>query len=215
MNNPIVRFFSDLMYNGLERFGKYYASYRAFVYRRDDPEGLGRIQLYVPSVYGTEPFKYWAWQVGNPSGFGYGWQWIPQVGEMVFVEFENGDPAKPMWKHGHPGKDLEGDSEKPPHLRDPDLYYLRTPKGLGIIFDEKTMEIKFMGGTVKTETTETLIQVGNNTVHVTDTGVNITTGEGSKVYLGGDKAVLYSKAPFSDSILDLKEIGVSNKVRVG
>lgn len=215
VTNPFIRLIQDLTLWGMERFHKYYSSYRGFVYDRDDPEGMGRLQLYVPHLYATEPYKVWAFPVGIPSGFGYGLHWIPLKGEMVWVEFEGGDPKKPLWKFGHFGRSPQGDSEIPPHLNDPDVYWLRTPGGLGIEFNDKTLEIKLIGSSITHESTGSTIKVGSNLVEITDSGVNITAGDGSKVYLNGKNPILYSKAPFADSILDLKEIGVSTSVRVG
>lgn len=215
MGEPFVKFIKDFMYWGAERFGKYYSSYRAFVYRRDDPEGLGRLQLYVPHVFGVQPYKYWAHPLGMYSGKGYGIKFIPQVGDMVMVEFEAGNPRIPLWKHGHPIIDKDMGSNIPPELRDPDIYYIRTPKGLGFIFNDKTMEIKIIGASIENESVEHTLTVGNNTIQVTDTGVNITVGQGSKVYVNGGNPVLYAKVPMAKEILDLSEIGISNAVRVG
>lgn len=215
--NPIVRIFQDLVYYGMERFGKYYSSYRAFVYKRDDPEGYGRLQLYIPDIYGVKPYTYWAWQVGTPAGMNYGWHWIPQEGELVYVEFEGGDPRKPLWKYGHfgssIGKNNENHHEISPELRDPDKYWFRTPKGMGIMFDDKTKEIKVYGGELKYVSLGTTIIVGKNKIEVTDTGINITAGDG-KVYVAGDKPVLYAKNSGTEEILQFDEIGVSKKVRV-
>ncbi len=215
MDNPFLRFIQDLSYWGMERFGKYYSSYRAFVYEREDPEGMGRLQLIIPHLHGPTPYKYWAFPVGIPSGFNYGWHWIPQKGEMVMVEFEAGNPNKPMWKYGHHAKTPDNLTEIPPDMSDPDLYWFRTPKGLGISFNDKTGEIKMLGSTVMNKSTDHTITVGNNTIHISDSGINITAGEGNKIYLGGQYPVLYSKVPFAEGIQDLSEIGVSNKVRIG
>lgn len=213
--NPLIQFLRDLMYHGLERYGKYYSSYRAFVFRRDDPENLGRVQLFIPHVYGKEPYKIWVFPLGLYSGDGFGAQCIPQIGQMVMVEFEGGDPKLPMWKHGHFGLNQANESEIPAHLRDPDIYFFRTPKGLGIVINEKTGSIEMTGAEVQHKTISYNLTAGTNKIEVTDTGVNITLGDGNKTYIGGKYPVLYSKEPSNEQILKLEEIGISTKLSVG
>jgi hypothetical protein len=58
------------------------------------------------------------------------------------------------------------------------------------------------------------IKTGENEINLSDSGVNIEAGEKS-VYINGDKNVLYSKIPDATSIIDVSEIGVSTKVKVG
>lgn len=212
---PLTKLISDLVNYGMERFGKYYSSYRGFVFDRVDPEGYGRLQLFVPHVYGQEPYRYWAWQIGQYSGTNYGLKCIPQIGDMVFVEFEGGDPRKPLWKYGHFGKDLSNNNEIPDTLKDPDIYWFRTPGGLGIEFNDKTKETKLYTGNMMYKALDATINVNGNKIQVTDSGVNIELTDSSKVYLGGKYPVLYSKTPFAEEITDLKEIGVAKKVKVG
>lgn len=67
------------------------AIYRATVLSAQDPDGRGRIQVLVPAI----------------AGQGSGWAACcvppgvtptpPKVGDTVFVMFENGDPAYPVW----------------------------------------------------------------------------------------------------------------------
>lgn len=213
--NPFVKFIQELTYWGMERVGKYYSSYRGFVYRRDDPKGLGRVQLFVPHVYGPQPYEVWAFPVGVYSGPGFGMQCIPLVGQMVMVEFEGGDPKIPLWKHGHFGLLADGISEIPAHLRDPDIYWFRTPKGLGFEINDKTGTIKVIGSNVQYNSVEHSISAGTNKIEVTDTGINITLGDGNKCYIDGKYPVLYSKQPSASQILNFDEIGVSEKIRIG
>ena len=90
---------------GMERFGLYYGSYRAYVFDVEDPDNLNRVRIVLPFLNAHTPYKYWAFPVGNYSGKGYGSQNLPQKGDMIFVEFEYGNLKRPLWKHGHFGKD--------------------------------------------------------------------------------------------------------------
>lgn len=85
---------------GLEYFNRYYASYSGTVSSNVDPDNLGRLQLFVPSIYGETAYKYWAMPKGLYSGAGTGFFFIPNKGDKVWVSFENGDPRYPIWEYG-------------------------------------------------------------------------------------------------------------------
>lgn len=85
---------------GLEHFNRYYGTYRGFVGDNDDPDNLGRLRLKVPKVYGDTVYKKWALPKGMFSGKGIGSFWIPNVGDTIWVSFENGDPRFPIWDYG-------------------------------------------------------------------------------------------------------------------
>jgi hypothetical protein len=137
MIKNIAKVFRDLSLYGLEKLGLYYSKYRAFVYDRDDPKGYGRLRVQVPEVFGDMVLDYWAWPASNYSGIGYGAQVIPQNNDMVWVEFEKGNPRKPLWNYGYHSK-----GEKPDDLKDPNKYWFRTPKGLHIEFDDNLLKTK-------------------------------------------------------------------------
>lgn len=135
--NPITRVLKDLVHLGMESFGRYYSSYRGFVVDRDDPAKLGRLQLLIPQVTGTTPYKYWAIPKGVYSGKGYGSQVLPQKGDLVWVEFEGGCPEIPIWNHGYFGKNEMPNDEE---LKDPNTYWFKTPKGnLVLLNDTKNL----------------------------------------------------------------------------
>lgn len=141
----IIQIIYDLAYKGLESFGKYYSSYRGFVVNREDPEGYGRVKLSVPDVFGVSSYDYWAWPKNCYSGKGYGSQIIPQKGELVWVEFEMGNPSKPIYSLGHFGKnDQTGEKEKPAEIATNfDNFWFKTPNGNSIELDDKNKLIRF------------------------------------------------------------------------
>lgn len=71
---------------------KYYGLYRGTVFSNKDPLGNRRLRLTVPVVTGEEATG-WAWPIDS-SGFH---QYVPVVGQGVWVMFENGDPSFPIW----------------------------------------------------------------------------------------------------------------------
>jgi uncharacterized protein involved in type VI secretion and phage assembly len=71
--------------------GKFYGKYSGAVVDVADPDKLGRIKVSVPSVY-TPDMQVWA-RPCFPSGHFF----VPPVGAKVWIEFEAGDSAYPLW----------------------------------------------------------------------------------------------------------------------
>lgn len=67
------------------------AIYRATVLSSQDPAGRGRVQVMVPAIAGQG--SGWAAGCFAPGAA----VTPPKVGDTVFVMFENGDPAFPVW----------------------------------------------------------------------------------------------------------------------
>ncbi len=86
---------------GLESFFRYYAVYKGQVVDNKDPDFSGRLKLKVPQVWGNDVHEYWAPSRGMPSGGdGLGLFLIPNVGDIVWVSFQNGDMRFPIWEYG-------------------------------------------------------------------------------------------------------------------
>lgn len=135
--NPAVKMIVDMAYLGMEKvLGRYYSKYRAFVVENEDPEGYGRLQLMIPGV-NTNANEYWAWGVNQFNGPGFGGHVIPPKGTMVWVEFEMGDPGKPLWSHGSFGKP----SAIPKEDQSPNIFWFKTPKGISVHLNDDTGEI--------------------------------------------------------------------------
>lgn len=124
--NPLLNIIKDILHLGLETFGRYYSTYRGFVFSNEDPQGLQRVQLIIPEVGGNNPYAYWAIPKGVFSGTGYGSQIIPQKGELVWVEFERGHPEVPIYTLGYFGV---GEMPNDPELADTNCYWFKTPYG--------------------------------------------------------------------------------------
>lgn len=86
--------------------------FAGLVEKTEDPEKLGRLKVRVPSVYGASEGagSYigvdnlpWALPAGLPAGgsqLSGGMDWLPTVGDQVFVMFLDGEPEKPVWMWG-------------------------------------------------------------------------------------------------------------------
>lgn len=116
---------------GIEYLGRYYSIYRGYVMKNGDPDHLGRILVSVPGI--ASGIKVWARPGEFHGGTLYGSKGLtPQVGEVVYVEFEYGDPMRPIWYyHGW------GVEEVPEELQDNNTVGLITPSGNKVYLKEE------------------------------------------------------------------------------
>lgn len=78
---------------------KYLSKYKGVVINNIDPQGLSRLQLEVPEVHSLLPTT-WAEAcipLAGPTGLPMGVCMVPPIGTGVWVEFEHGNPDKPIW----------------------------------------------------------------------------------------------------------------------
>jgi len=129
--------------NGLEQVvvglaeqarSRFYGKYRGVVERTDDPDSLGRIRAYVPEVLDTE-LSPWALPCAAYAGPNVGLYAIPPRGAGVFIEFEAGDPARPIWCGGWWGRDDPPKNERNASPGPPQKT-LRTETGLMLALDD-------------------------------------------------------------------------------
>lgn len=131
-----------LQTRGTEAIGRYYGTYRALVLNNEDGINVGKILVQIPFV--QSGIEVWAYPKSIGGGLGYGFKYLmPPKGEFVWVEFEYGDPARPVWSY-HPW----ALGEMPDELKSPNVIGLVTPKGHQIILDEEndTFFLKLEGG---------------------------------------------------------------------
>ncbi|GAA0311623.1 phage baseplate assembly protein V [Kineococcus aurantiacus] len=76
--------------------GRYLGKYRGTVASNVDPMQQGRIQATVPDVLGATPST-WAMACVPFAGTQAGIWCVPAVGAGVWMEFEQGDPERPVW----------------------------------------------------------------------------------------------------------------------
>lgn len=78
---------------------KYFGIYQGTVVQNVDPMKLGRLQLEVPDVHSLLPTT-WAepcLPLAGPTGPPMGIHLVPPIGTGVWVQFQKGDPNKPIW----------------------------------------------------------------------------------------------------------------------
>lgn len=124
--------------------GRFYGKYRGIVSDVNDPENLGRLKAQVPEVFGATVSP-WAVPCTPYPGAGEGWFVIPSVGAGVWIEFEAGDPSRPVWTGGWFGS---GDAPKDESGGDasPTRKVLRTTSGLLLALDDDGKTIALSDG---------------------------------------------------------------------
>jgi hypothetical protein len=78
---------------------RFYGKYRGTVVMNIDPELRARLICEVPDVLGLVPSSWCEASVplAGPTGPPMGAYFVPPIGAGVWIEFEQGDPNKPIW----------------------------------------------------------------------------------------------------------------------
>jgi hypothetical protein len=91
---------------------EFFGKYRGTVVANDDPKHRGRVRVSVPAVLGNDPGR-WADICVPYAGAGVGLFAVPPVGASIWVEYEAGNPSRPVvagcfWDEGEeaPGTGL-------------------------------------------------------------------------------------------------------------
>ncbi|MGY1694622.1 phage baseplate assembly protein V [Geodermatophilus sp. SYSU D00814] len=71
--------------------GRYYGKFRGTVAGNEDDDHQGTLQVTVPDVFGGDTV------VAAAACLPYGLFFVPPVGTHIWVEFEAGDPERPIW----------------------------------------------------------------------------------------------------------------------
>lgn len=117
---------------------EYFGKYRGFVTDNEDPDRLGRLKLIVPSLLETSELE-WALPCMPFGGLPeYGFFMIPEVGAQVWVEFEQGNLAYPIWT----GTFWQPESEVPEEISSdgPTARLIKTPSGHILHMEDKEDE---------------------------------------------------------------------------
>lgn len=155
---------------------QFFGKYRGVVVSVLDPERRGRIQAQVPAVY-KEDISVWALPCLPMVGLKSGLLALPQIGSMVWIEFEQGNPELPIWTGGF------WESGMAPSVLVPLQTLLQTAGGNSILIDDTPGK----GGiTLKTLTGDSL--------KLSPTGVTLKTAVGDKVELTPTGIVLATVA---------------------
>lgn len=135
--NIFTEFKRKLRDHGLEYFGLYYSVYRGTVSDNKDPDVCGRIKVSVPQVYGETIPDTWAFPrgVGMP-GKNNGIYLVPNIGDPVYVTFENGNTRFPLYETGWWIK-----GNKPDNLTSEKKFLIQTPDGRRFELDDEEKKV--------------------------------------------------------------------------
>ena len=135
MSSPFSEFLLQIAAYGLESIGLYYGTYRGIVVSNQDPMNCGRLKVRVPQVHGKQTPDVWAFPKAPYASKGCGIFCAPDEGTWVYVSFDHGNPACPIWEGGWWGQDDASANMRPKHL------VIRTPENLEIHFNRESKEL--------------------------------------------------------------------------
>ncbi len=153
---------------------RYYGKYRGTVVNNVDPMQIGRIQAIVPDVSGLIPTS-WAMPCLPGAGINTGFFTVPQIGSGVWIEFEQGDPDRPIWVGGYWGTPAERpvlSQTVPPAVSG---FTIQTTLKNGIVVSDVPGP---SGGIMIQTTTGAMISVS-------DVGIVISNGKGAIINMVG------------------------------
>ena len=162
---------------------KYYGIYRGTVSNNIDPMQIGRILAIVPDVGSITPST-WVTPSVPLAGKQMGTFMVPQIGAGVWIQFEGGDPDKPVYTGG-----WWGIAAEVPALAlagvpgDPNIVIQTTLQNAIVVSDLPGPT----GGIMLKSTT-------GATIIVNDTGIYIQNGKGASIIMTGPTVTINAGA---------------------
>lgn len=187
---PLERLVVDLAEQTRTRF---YGKYRGIVTNVNDPENLGRIRARVPEVL-DDVESPWALPCTPYAGNGSGAYTIPPKDAGVWIEFEAGDPARPVWTGCWWGENSLPQNERRANTT-PSLKIIRSEQGLMVTMDDSGQVI-----TVSDENGSNLLKIEVQRGQITIKGATKAVVEAPQIELVenathpvvfGDELMLY------------------------
>lgn len=117
-----------------DRRHRFYGKYRGIVKDVLDGDDLGKLVVTVPDVYDDQDSPA-AWPCVPFVGDGHAFISLPEAGDGVWVEFEAGDPSRPIWTGSWWGA---GNAPSPTA---PKVKTWITSGGLKIVLDDDANEL--------------------------------------------------------------------------
>ena len=151
----------------------YYGKYKGIVKDIGDGQNLGYLKVDIPQVYG-ENLSPWVQPHIPFAGPNHGWLMLPEIGDMVWIEFEAGDISHPIWTGF-----LWSNSKEIPDPAGKETRVLVTPRGHKIILDDEKNEFHLVhsgGPEIKLTSDEISIKNGSSQIVVSAFEVNVNNG---------------------------------------
>ncbi|MDI1298077.1 phage baseplate assembly protein V [Methylotenera sp.] len=155
---------------------KYYGKYRGTVVNNIDPAQLGRIMAMVPDVTGASPTA-WALPCMPIAGNQHGVYVLPNIGDTVWIEFEQGDREHPIWVGGFWGSALQVPSAAlAGNAANPNIV-IQTPLQQGVVISDMPPSPTTGGVMLHSATGASIV--------VNDAGIFISNGKGATIHMVG------------------------------
>jgi uncharacterized protein involved in type VI secretion and phage assembly len=153
---------------------RYYGKYRGIVTQNKDPDTQGRIQAKVPELFGDQETG-WAMACVPFAPPSHGMLFLPEVDSNVWIEFEGGDPSRPIWSG------CWWPQGKAASTKSPAVKLIETVAGHQIMLDDtegsEAVTIKDKNGsTVTLDQSGITLASGGMKVQVSDQQVSINDG---------------------------------------
>ncbi len=162
---------------------KYYGIYRGTVSNNIDPLQIGRILATVPDAGGLAPTT-WAMPAMPIAGKQMGVYVVPQIGAGVWIQFEAGDPDRPVWTGGWWGEVGEV----------PTLALAGVPGNPNILVGS-TLQNTIVVSDLPGPTGGIMLKSATGaSVIVNDTGIFIQNGKGASIVMTGPTVTINNGA---------------------
>lgn len=163
---------------------KFYGKYRGTVINNVDPMKMGRIMAIVPDVSNVIPTS-WAMPCLPVAGTQAGMFTVPPIGSGVWMEFEQGDPDKPIWVGGfYSTADV------------PVLAQAVQPPLMGITLQTMTQQMIQVSDLPPTPVTGGIVlkSATGAMIVVNDSGIYIQNGKGASIFMVGPTVTINNGA---------------------
>lgn len=165
-----------------EQSGRFYGKFRGLVINNVDPMQRGRLQVQVPEVAQLVPIS-WAEACIPVGGPQYGSFAVPMVGASVWVEFEQGDPDRPIWT----GVFYKNAGEVPALARS-------IPPGVPGMAHVTPLQNAVVINDTPGPTGGIMLKGGLATITINDTGITIQNGKGASISMVGPQVIVNAGA---------------------
>lgn len=197
---------------------QFFGKYRGVVIANDDPQQLGRLRVWVPSLFPTEKndppkdasdpcVSDWAWPCLPFGGAkDQGLFFVPELKAKVWVEYEEGNLDSPIWVGvfwSAPGgaSEIPAEAVKDLKANQPQRRVIKTPSGHVLEFcdikGKETVTLRHMSGAMLhfDEHGSVTIAVGNEQktflyLNAQDTEFAFSDKKGNNVRLGDNNVTL-------------------------
>jgi hypothetical protein len=151
---------------------RFYGKYRGKVTDVDDPESIGRIKAIVPAVFG-ETDSPWAMPASPFAGPQHGLFLLPEVDDGVWIEFEGGNPARPIWSG------FWWASGEIPSPNTTKARVLATTAGHKLVLDDDADQVQLLhsgGGELTMTANDITIKLGQCEIKISQSEINVNNG---------------------------------------